>query len=822
LGNHPQVRLPRPTTPGFLHRLARALCGLTLVASVPALSAVFGRPALAESPAWREARDAFREGSPDGESRLREVAQASETSPRERRDAFHLLGRVYLATARPDAALDAFREALAIGRSSEGASALTDVISMGAARALHALPPSDEQTRALESLVAEIHENPHTSLAADATLLWAEELERLGRTEDASKTYSDLIARYPDGIFVPQVKRRLAALESPRVGLGRELAQVASVADGATPSSRTPLREIRAFLTERRFDLVDRALAPWLEEPAAAGGHEARAGWLDALELELDNDWENFRFADVLATSTKLRQNGRKGLSRVREERLQALSGDFDKALELLKKRHRGGKGKAFFAELGDLAFEFARYEMAYEAYVKAHGKRARTERMTWSLLRMGRAAEAARAWATTGRTRGAGKNLFERYWFGRARQLGGRLDEAKRIFRGLAEDAPLTYYGLQAASRLIELDGAVPEGAPPPVPTVPRKGDEPMVGTPTVTWSAASLSGAFDRAPRPSPLAETVVAANDLAANYGDLAQEARRAAEFVALGDLDAAVVELRVIDMDLRSLKSSGGLEKRARSDLLDNRRSPRARGGATMRATVPRKDPSQALAFKRRSDALRRDLRRVQVMLADPYATRRAALETEWKLTPEALAIRGPALFPIAYPAVVEPLTRQLGLPPYFVYAIMTVESGFHPGAVSVADAYGLVQVIPRTGENLARELGFVDFVPERLLEPAVSIYFGGYYLARLLARFHGQEPLAAAAYNAGPHRVATWLLARGKIPLDMFIEDIPYDQARNYTKRVFEHIAAYRHVYHDEDGYYIRNTLDPTMGDGPNY
>jgi len=189
---------------------------------------------------------------------------------------------------------------------------------------------------------------------------------------------------------------------------------------------------------------------------------------------------------------------------------------------------------------------------------------------------------------------------------------------------------------------------------------------------------------------------------------------------------------------------------------------------------------------------------------------------------WPPTPELLDQDGARLYPIAYPEVVQPLSPQLGIPSYFIYAIMTVESAFHPGAVSVANAFGLVQVIPKTGDNLARELGFVEFSPERLLDPPVSIYFGGYYLARLLARFHGQEPLAAAAYNAGPHRVATWLMARGKIPMDMFIEDIPYDQARNYVKTVLEHLHAYRRIYHGEAHLYVRNDIDATMGDAPNY
>ncbi len=796
-------------------RVSACLVALAVCAS--ALS-----PRAARANGFDEARTAFLAKSPDAEDLLRAAAHGTETAPADRRDAFHILGRMYLTSGRYEAALDAFREALALADTPEGASALTDLIAFGAAQAIAGLKTrSAELDAAFDGYLDLVLSHPLTGLRGEAGLLRARLLERRGELTTAVATYEALLDRFPDATFVPEVKRRLASLKVAEPTANADRPLLASLTDGVSAPGRIPLRNIRLLLTERRFDLVDEALAPWLEEPARKDG-SAYEDWLVALEIELDNDWENFRFAEVLATSDKLKRAGKAGLSKAREQRVYALSGDFEKAVDTLKKRHGGGRGKAYFEELGDLAFEFARYELAYDAYLKARGKNARSERITWSLLRMGRTNEAARHWEKEGRTRGAGRSLFERYWFGRARQMAGRTDEARRIFDGLVEDAPLAYYGLQAASRLRELRNDVPTGAPPPVPTVPRRRDEPEVGTPTVTWSEASLAGAFDRAPQPAPFADLQASSRKLAERWGGVAEETRRAAELVGIGDLAAATTELRVVDMDLRSLKSSAALAARARTDLLDNRGVPKARGGESMRAERPRKSAEQAQSFKRQADALRRDLREVQVGLADPYAIRRAALERQWSLTTERLATDGQALYPIAYPEVVEPLSKQLGLPPYFIYSIMTVESAFHPGAVSVANAFGLVQVIPRTGENLARELGFVDFMPERLLEPSVSIYFGGYYLARLLARFHGQEPLAAAAYNAGPHRVATWLLARGKIPLDMFIEDIPYDQAKNYTKRVLEHIGAYRRVYHAEEGYYIRNVIDPTMGDSPNY
>jgi soluble lytic murein transglycosylase len=148
--------------------------------------------------------------------------------------------------------------------------------------------------------------------------------------------------------------------------------------------------------------------------------------------------------------------------------------------------------------------------------------------------------------------------------------------------------------------------------------------------------------------------------------------------------------------------------------------------------------------------------------------------------------------------------------------------MTTESSFHPHAVSVAHAYGLVQMIPRTGRRVALELGYGDFMPEVLLAPDPSIYMGGRYMGRLLDRFYDQEPLAAAAYNCGPHRVADWLKANPNRPLDVFVEEIPYRQARRYTKRVLSHTARYRRLYYGEDRMYVPNRLESRHRATPNY
>jgi soluble lytic murein transglycosylase-like protein/Flp pilus assembly protein TadD len=807
-------------------------------------------------PTWTEAREAYWSGAIEAEGLLRALAESgdgSTASAVERRDAWHLLARLLTKAGRTSEAVVAWREALMLGKGKEAPSALTDLLAFGLA---DALVRSDSREAEAVTLASEVEGNPWSPLRADAAFLRARQLERLGRTDEAKKAYKSVLERWPDASFAREVKVRIGALDVARGahvealpelmalaserGTGRSQREaellVASLGGGGdaelTGERRAPrvsLAQIRQMIEARQFDLTGPALAPWLVPPADPNDREAMDTWLDAHEVALEDQWENFRFTEALATNALLQKNKRPGLSKYRMTRLYALDGEFDKAVVELKKRYRGGRGKAYLVALGDLAFEFARYQQAYDAYTKAFGKRVpdgeQSERLTWCLLRMGQADKAAKRWEKLGKTRGFNRNLFDRYWYARAQQIAGKPGPAKKLFEALVEDAPLEYYGLQAWSRIQEMDGTVPAMVQPSPPKVPRKGDEPEAGRSTVGWTTETLAGAFDRAPRPAPMSELEPRAEALAATYGSTVEETRRAAELVHLGDVSAAIDELRVVDMDLRALRSSGGsLQSRARSDLLDNRGSPKTRGGGSMRETGPtRKSAEQAARMKREAGALRKDLREVQTLLADPYSLRRSVLESaSWTMTPELLAKQGPRLYPIAYPDVVRPLSSQFGIPAYFVYAIMTVESAFHPGAVSVASAYGLVQVIPKTGDNLARELGFVEFAPERLLDPPVSIYFGGYYLARLLARFHGQEPLAAAAYNAGPHRVATWLMARGKIPMDMFIEDIPYDQARGYVKTVLEHLHAYRRIYHGEEHLYVRNDIDATMGDAPNY
>jgi soluble lytic murein transglycosylase len=153
----------------------------------------------------------------------------------------------------------------------------------------------------------------------------------------------------------------------------------------------------------------------------------------------------------------------------------------------------------------------------------------------------------------------------------------------------------------------------------------------------------------------------------------------------------------------------------------------------------------------------------------------------------------------AAYPRAFRDMVEPLAATAGTPDLFVYAIMRKESSFLPHALSPSDARGLLQLIPATGQEVAKHLGVPLFTDE-LFDPEVNIRVGAAYLGELLKRFGGQIALAAGAYNAGSHAMTRWCDQWGSRPLDEFVELVTYDQAREYIKRVLAVYAHYLWLY----------------------
>jgi soluble lytic murein transglycosylase len=141
------------------------------------------------------------------------------------------------------------------------------------------------------------------------------------------------------------------------------------------------------------------------------------------------------------------------------------------------------------------------------------------------------------------------------------------------------------------------------------------------------------------------------------------------------------------------------------------------------------------------------------------------------------------------YPTPWRQLFEPLSREASLEPSFAYGIARSESLFMPDVSSSAGAIGLMQLMPATGKETARQAGIRYRGRISLVDPATNIELGTRYLATMLERFGGNPVLASAAYNAGPHRVSRWLPEEGQLPADVWIDSIPFRETRRYVRRV---------------------------------
>ncbi len=155
-------------------------------------------------------------------------------------------------------------------------------------------------------------------------------------------------------------------------------------------------------------------------------------------------------------------------------------------------------------------------------------------------------------------------------------------------------------------------------------------------------------------------------------------------------------------------------------------------------------------------------------------------------------------------PYQYRELIEAQAEQYNLHPAFVASIVLNESSFRPQVKSSADAMGLMQIRPDTGDYINRALDVPNYNHDMLYDPETNIRFGCYYLGELSNRFAGDPVLVAAAYNAGPTNVQNWLnnslysADRRTIPLD----NIPYGDTQTYARRVLRDFAAYKRLYYE--------------------
>jgi len=152
------------------------------------------------------------------------------------------------------------------------------------------------------------------------------------------------------------------------------------------------------------------------------------------------------------------------------------------------------------------------------------------------------------------------------------------------------------------------------------------------------------------------------------------------------------------------------------------------------------------------------------------------------------------------FPLAYKELFAGFLKDKTVSQSFSMAIARQESAWNPKVRSPVGASGLMQVMPGTAKDTVRMFNIVGYSnPAQLLDPLTNINIGTAYLQHVFGRFENNRIFAAAAYNAGPGRVNTWLRnSAGRIDAIAFVESIPFSETRGYVKNVLAYDAYYRY------------------------
>ncbi|MDX9722696.1 MAG: transglycosylase SLT domain-containing protein [Myxococcota bacterium] len=526
-----------------------------------------------------------------------------------------------------------------------------------------------------------------------------------------------------------------------------------------------------------------------------------------------------------------------------------AAAGRFDEARQVFEQGL--GTGRNADLKRADFLEEHGRFAEAFALRAAALDDRAK-KGWDWSLLAFlaGQYETALQGFEAMLGSASRGERAKIEYWSGRAAQEAGYSSRARRTFESLAREETNSYYGVLASSRLAEMKSAplCNDSAGVCIQTQHARELAETRSRLRWHWRPALVSPLLDDEVGRSEsrlgveLAPTAYgrhfdgALNRLNAAYGELFPTLGRAALLFELGWEHEARAEMRVLVLELRGLrlKSQGSRRPQATKPwalsfkrdcpLVDNSRSNKGAWGVDCEEAlfpIPASlEGKRALAARQRAlldayDALRSPLIEALAELGDAYYVRRFTQERSSEASVE--------LYPRAFPEQITAAAREFDVEPYLLWTLMRIESAFNPDSISFADARGLLQVIPMTGRKIAEALGVDPFGADMLLDEQISIRFGAFYLAALLHKFNGQDFLAMAGYNGGPHNVARWLTQRGhSMPMDAFVETIPYPETKNYVKKGTGVAATYMQLHEGSHFLYVGNHIDTQFLPQPNF
>ena len=152
----------------------------------------------------------------------------------------------------------------------------------------------------------------------------------------------------------------------------------------------------------------------------------------------------------------------------------------------------------------------------------------------------------------------------------------------------------------------------------------------------------------------------------------------------------------------------------------------------------------------------------------------------------------------AAYPMPFAGPIHQWSAHVGLAPSLTAGLIRQESAFDPDARSGANAYGLMQLLPKTAKRLARSAK-IGYSRGRLVDPDYNVRLGTLYLSGLQKDF-GSVESALAAYNAGEERVAQWNAGQHYREIAEFVDSIPFTETREYVEIVTRNAGIYRKLY----------------------
>jgi soluble lytic murein transglycosylase len=166
------------------------------------------------------------------------------------------------------------------------------------------------------------------------------------------------------------------------------------------------------------------------------------------------------------------------------------------------------------------------------------------------------------------------------------------------------------------------------------------------------------------------------------------------------------------------------------------------------------------------------------------------------------------------YPMPYRRDIVEASTNAGLDPAFVFGLIRQETRFMGNMRSAVGANGLMQLMPGTAKWAAKKAG-IAYRPDLIADPSTNLRIGSFYLKMVLESFGGSDPMAAAAYNAGPARPRRW---RGGLMLapEVWAENVPFYETRDYVKKVMTNAAIYAALLGNK-GPQLRPRLGPQIG-----